>query len=342
MGGIGLDRPVAMPGRRVLPVARRSTASRIRRRRGRDLAGFGPRGGPGARTMQCGSEHAPWRANGGACRGPDISISSIPAGYALFCRLCRSCARCGRNAPMSRTTSRPDPPHETFRCARPSSAKISALCSPSAGGGVSTRGPPWANLKAATGTPNSPRNARRAGVAMDHAAARHLRVGDRLAHGAHPRRRHMAGLEELLPLRRRAGLEDIRQHLRFAGVIGLALVVAALDEVGAPEHGPQPALLAQIACTDHQHAVLRLIGAVGRVGVAVAVGLGVGAVAQIAGEMRAHQDHRRRRASPCRSLAAAGALALEQRRRQRERAGGAGRVIPQAGSPGGIPRGPCP
>ena len=35
-------------------------------------------------------------------------------------------------------------------------------------------------------------------VAVNDAAGRDLRVGDRLAHGAHPRRRDMAGLQEFL------------------------------------------------------------------------------------------------------------------------------------------------
>src|SRR5262249_56087380 len=35
----------------------------------------------------------------------------------------------------------------------PSAARISSLCWPSVGGGVSMRGPPWARVKAASGTP---------------------------------------------------------------------------------------------------------------------------------------------------------------------------------------------
>src|SRR5262245_33646997 len=38
----------------------------------------------------------------------------------------------------------------------PSAARISSLCWPSVGGGVSIRGPPWANVKAASGTPKPP------------------------------------------------------------------------------------------------------------------------------------------------------------------------------------------
>ncbi len=41
---------------------------------------------------------------------------------------------------------------------RPSSSNISSLCWPSVGGGASMRGPPWANVKAASGTPNPPSN----------------------------------------------------------------------------------------------------------------------------------------------------------------------------------------
>jgi hypothetical protein len=38
----------------------------------------------------------------------------------------------------------------------PSSPKISSLCCPSAGGGASIRGPPWAKVNAASGTPKPP------------------------------------------------------------------------------------------------------------------------------------------------------------------------------------------
>ena len=72
---------------------------------------------------------------------------------------------------------------------------------------------------------------------------------------------------------------------------------------------------------------LVFVGAVGGVGMAVAVRLGMGAVAQIAGQMRAHQDHRDVEHRHVDALAAAGALALEQRGRQREGAGRAGRVV---------------
>ena len=60
---------------------------------------------------------------------------------------------------------------------------------------------------------------------------------------------------------------------------------------------------------------------------AVAVGLGMHAVAQVAGEMRAHQDHRHVEHGHVDALAAPGALALEQRGRQREGAGHAGGVV---------------
>ena len=67
--------------------------------------------------------------------------------------------------------------------------------------------------------------------------------------------------------------------------------------------------------------------AVGRVRMAVAARLGMHAVAQIAGEMRAHQDHRDVEHRHVDALALAGALALEQRGGQRESAGHAGGVV---------------
>ena len=120
---------------------------------------------------------------------------------------------------------------------------------------------------------------------------------------------------------------DLRQHGDLALVIGVALVVAALDHVGAPEQRPQAALLAQVAGAQHHQPVLGLEGAVGGVGMAVAVRLGMHAVAQIAGDVRAHQDHRHVQHRHVDALAAPGALALEQRRRQREGAGHAGGVV---------------
>ena len=60
---------------------------------------------------------------------------------------------------------------------------------------------------------------------------------------------------------------------------------------------------------------------------AVAVRLGMRAVVQIAGQMRAHQDHRHVEHRHIDVLAPAGALALEQRRGERKRAGGSGGVI---------------
>ena len=65
---------------------------------------------------------------------------------------------------------------------------------------------------------------------------------------------------------------------------------------------------------------------------AVAVRLGVGAVAQVAGEVRAHQDHRHIEHGHIDALAASGALALEQRRREREGAAHAGGVVDRGGA----------
>ena len=120
---------------------------------------------------------------------------------------------------------------------------------------------------------------------------------------------------------------DLFEHGDLARVIRVAFVVGALDHVGPLQQRPQPALLAQIAGAQHHQPVLGLECAVGGVRMAVAVRLRMHAVAQIAGEMRAHQDHRHVQHRHVDALAAAGPLALEQRRRQREGADHAGRVI---------------
>src|SRR5215471_10138061 len=83
-----------------------------------------------------------------------------------------------------------------------------------------------------------------AGVAVNDAARRQLRIGERLAHGAHARGWHVARLQELLPLVGGARQHDLREDGDLAVVILVALVVGALDHVRPPQHGPQPALLA--------------------------------------------------------------------------------------------------
>ena len=94
-------------------------------------------------------------------------------------------------------------------------------------------------------------------------------------------------------------------------MVRVALIVAALDHVRASERQPQAALLAQVAGAQHHQPILGLEGAVGGMRMAVAVRLGMHAVAQIAGEMRAHQDHRHVEHRHVDALAAPGALALE-------------------------------
>src|SRR6516225_2261772 len=56
------------------------------------------------------------------------------------------------------TSERGPPAHPARACRRsqPSSAKISSLCWPSVGGAESMRGPPWAKVNAASGTPKPP------------------------------------------------------------------------------------------------------------------------------------------------------------------------------------------
>ena len=137
----------------------------------------------------------------------------------------------------------------------------------------------------------------------------------------------MPGLQEFFPFVCRARQHDLRQHGNLAVVIGVALIIGALDHVGAAEHRPQAALLAQVARAQHDETILRLERAVGGVGMPIAVRLGMHAVAQIAGQMRAHQNHRHIEHGHVDALAAYGALALEQRRCQGESAGHAGSVI---------------
>src|SRR5262245_2996737 len=168
---------------------------------------------------------------------------------------------------------------------------------------------------------------RGSGMAVDDAAGRKLRVGQRLAHGAHARGRDVARLQELLPFIRRARQHDLRKHGDLAIMVGIALVVAALDHVRAPDHRPQPALLAQIAGPQHDEPVLGLEGPVRRMGMAVAVRLGMNAVAQISRQMRANEDHSHIEHGHVDALAASGALALEQGRGQGEGAGHPGRVV---------------
>src|SRR6266403_2750683 len=59
------------------------------------------------------------------------------------------------------------------------------------------------------------------GVAVDDAAGCKLRVGKRLAHGAHARGRDVARLQELLPFIRCARQHDLRKHGDLAIVIGV-------------------------------------------------------------------------------------------------------------------------
>ena len=82
--------------------------------------------------------------------------------------------------------------------------------------------------------------------------------------------------------------------------------------VGPLQHLPQPALLPQIAGADHDQPVLRLVAAVGGEGLLVAMRLRLAAVAQIAGQMRAHQDHRDIEHRQVDVLALAGALPLNR------------------------------
>src|SRR6516165_7373635 len=80
-------------------------------------------------------------------------------------------------------------------------------------------------------------------VKVNDAARLELRVGDRLAHRAHTRGRHMACLQEGFPFVGGAGQHDFAQHFRLAITVGLALFVCCLDHLGPLEQGPKPFLL---------------------------------------------------------------------------------------------------
>jgi hypothetical protein len=73
---------------------------------------------------------------------------------------------------------------------------------------------------------------------MDHAARHDLRIGERLAHGAHAGRGHVAGLQKLFPFVGGPRQHDLLQRRDLAGVVGVALIVGSFRHLRAPEHGP--------------------------------------------------------------------------------------------------------
>jgi hypothetical protein len=80
-------------------------------------------------------------------------------------------------------------------------------------------------------------------VVMDNSATLELRIGNRLAHGTHVRRRYVARLQKGLPFIRGANKHDLAQHLRLTRSVGVALLIGLLDHVGSLKQNPQPALL---------------------------------------------------------------------------------------------------
>src|SRR5262252_10938427 len=104
------------------------------------------------------------------------------------------------------------------------------------------RGPPCAKIKAASGTPKSPSTP--LPPAWRWIILRlELRIGHRLAHGTHPRRRHMARLQEVFPFVRCAREHDLAQHLSFTRPVGVPLLIGLLDHVGPLKQRPQTTLL---------------------------------------------------------------------------------------------------
>jgi hypothetical protein len=62
-------------------------------------------------------------------------------------------------------------------------------------------------------------------------------------------------LQKFFPFLGAAREHDLRQRRDLAFVIGVAFLIAPLDHLRAAEHGPQTALLAQIAGAEHDHSV---------------------------------------------------------------------------------------
>src|SRR5579871_976695 len=79
---------------------------------------------------------------------------------------------------------------------------------------------------------------RRGRVTMNDAAGCDLRIGDRLTHGTHARRWDVAPLEEFLPFVGGASFKYLGQHCGLTGMVMLALVVGALNQVGPFQHCP--------------------------------------------------------------------------------------------------------
>ncbi len=174
-------------------------------------------------------------------------------------------------------------------------------------------------------------HARRSAIeTMQHAAQPRLRIRRRLSHCPYPRRGNVTLLQIILPLRRGAGRHDLFQQCLLARAIRVAFVVGALDHLGVLQHRPQPLLLTQIRCPQHHQPVLRLVSAVGRMRLLVAMRLRVLAVAQIAGEVRGLQGiiTLHPASPPCRCAGPRRcARAGEQSGRQRKGAHRAGSVI---------------
>ena len=130
---------------------------------------------------------------------------------------------------------------------------MSSLCWPSAGGGVSMRGPPWANLKAASGTakaPSTPR--RRHGGGRCRGPRNADRRAPRPSCAPAPPGRGAPGGKP--PIRRRCAFLMMSDEHRLALAVRVARLVVGLDHVGPLQRRPQAALLAQIAGADHHHA----------------------------------------------------------------------------------------
>ncbi len=164
-------------------------------------------------------------------------------------------------------------------------------------------------------------------MAMQDLARLQLRVLERFVHFPHASRGHVARLEIVLPFLGRPFRQDLAQLCRLRFVIVLAVLVVLAAELGPSQRIVQPVVLALIARRQHEQPVLRLVAAIARERVAVAVRLRSLARIHVSRDVRREHHERDVQHRAVDVLALAGALALEQRAGEGEGAHRAGRVV---------------